>query len=183
MMAGLGRFWTVSNVLSLLRPLLAVWCASVIWTDGPVVWSLGLILAAAVTDILDGALARWTDSVTDWGKVLDPLCDKTAAGILGIILAAKGLLPVWFIGVIVLRDLMIAGGGAWLLKRSGDVQMSNQFGKVTAFVLMVTFIMGLLKADELVMDIFLWSSVLLMTVSLAIYMSRLFTSSRGNGAV
>ena len=182
-MPNLGRFWTVSNVLSLSRLPVAAGCMGVILADGPVVWSLGLILLAAATDWMDGAIARWTDTVTEWGKILDPLCDKVAAAGVGLVLTFKGLLPIWFMGLIVFRDVLLLTGGAWLQRRSGTIQMSNVLGKVTVFVLAVTFIMGLLRADPVVMDFFLWSCSLLVVGSLGIYFSRFVIAARADGTV
>lgn len=182
-MPDLGRFWTISNVLSLSRLPLAAGCAGVILADGPVAWSLCLILLAALTDWLDGAIARWSGTVTEWGKVLDPVCDKIAAASVGLILAITGLLPLWFIGLVVARDVLVVAGGIWLHQRSGTVQMSNTLGKVTVFVLAITFVMGLLRADAIVMDFFLWSSSGLIVLSLGIYWSRFIAAARTDGTV
>lgn len=182
-MPDLGRFWTVSNVLSLSRIPIAAGCAGVIALDGPVVWSLGLILLAAMTDWLDGTIARWSGTVTEWGKVLDPVCDKVAAAMVGLILAVKGLLPIWFVAVVVLRDVALLIGGAWLHKRSGTIHMSNILGKVTVCVLAATFIMGLLRADPMVMNFFLWSSSLLIAGSLGVYLLRFMAAARSDGSV
>ena len=171
-MPDLGRFWTVSNVLSLSRLPAAAGCMGVILADGPVAWSLGLILVAAVSDWLDGSIARWSGTVSEWGKVLDPLCDKIAAAGVGLILAIKGLLPVWFIVLVVARDVLLIGGGIWLHRRAGSVQMSNTLGKVTVVVLAITFVMGLLRADAVVMDVFLWTGSGLIVLSLGAYLLR-----------
>ena len=180
-MTDLGRFWTLSNVLSLSRLPLAAACMGVILVDGPEMWSLGLILLAAVTDWLDGTIARWSNTVTEWGKVLDPLCDKLAAAGVGLILAITGLLPLWFIGLVVSRDILLVLGGVWLHRRSGTVHMSNTLGKITVFMLAMTFIMGLLLADVAVMNFFLWSTSILIMLSLGIYLSRFFAAYRSNG--
>ncbi len=74
---------------------------------------------AAATDFLDGQIARRTHCVSKLGQLLDPVVDRTlmVAGVLGVFLA--GRVPLWIILLIVARDGLVLGGGAWLLfKRS-----------------------------------------------------------------
>ncbi|MDE2732659.1 MAG: CDP-alcohol phosphatidyltransferase family protein [Bacteroidota bacterium] len=182
-MPDLGRFWTVSNVLSLSRLPAAAGCMGVILAEGPVVWSLGLILLAAMTDWLDGAIARWSGTVTEWGKVLDPVCDKIAAAGVGLILAFKGLLPVWFIVLVVARDMLLIAGSVWLHRQVGSVHVSNTLGKVTVFAVAITFVMGLLRADAVVMDFFLWTGSGLIVLSLGTYILRFIAIARADGTV
>ncbi len=54
-------------------------------------YEIGLVLFAlsAFTDALDGALARTTNQVTDWGKMFDPLADKLLIGITAVVVVSK----------------------------------------------------------------------------------------------
>ena len=75
----MGRFWTAANVLSLTRGALAVPIALLVYRGGPVGPLVGLVAFAIATDFLDGKLARWSRTVSEWGKVLDATADKLAA--------------------------------------------------------------------------------------------------------
>ena len=64
------------NMLSMFRLVLIIPVTWLILQDGPLFWMMILILLAVATDYFDGRIARWSDSVSDWGKLLDPLADK-----------------------------------------------------------------------------------------------------------
>jgi CDP-diacylglycerol---glycerol-3-phosphate 3-phosphatidyltransferase len=87
---------------------------------------LGIFLVAALTDWLDGYLARKLDLVTDLGKFLDPLVDKLLVLIPLLILIDLHLVPAVGVCLILVRELTIAG---W---RVGQVQISgaNIWGKL-----------------------------------------------------
>jgi CDP-diacylglycerol---glycerol-3-phosphate 3-phosphatidyltransferase len=87
---------------------------------------VGVFLVAALTDWLDGYLARKLDLVTDLGKFLDPLVDKLLVLIPLIILIDLHLVPAIGVCLILMRELTIAG---W---RVGQTQISgaNIWGKL-----------------------------------------------------
>jgi CDP-diacylglycerol--glycerol-3-phosphate 3-phosphatidyltransferase len=96
---------TLPNALTALR---AVLVAPVIWlvAAGEPVIALGVFVAAAVTDVLDGALARRTGQATALGTFLDPLADKVlVVGTLGA-LAMLGAAPLWAVAVVGGRELV-----------------------------------------------------------------------------
>jgi cardiolipin synthase (CMP-forming) len=100
------RVLTIPNLLSLLR------LASVpvfIWlfvTDreeaGVVVYAVG-----AWTDFFDGYIARRTGSITQLGKLLDPLADRAFIVALAIALVATEAMSLWLAAVIVIRDVLV----------------------------------------------------------------------------
>ncbi len=168
-----GPYWTLANLLTISRVPLSGATTAVILMDGSVTWSLAFILAAGLTDLLDGQVARRTNTVSEWGKILDPAADKISAALLGIALVWKNLLPLWVLGAIILRDLLIVTGGVFLARHLGHVQMSNPPGKIAATAIGITFILALLKADQIVMDISIWATIGLLGLSLIIYAARL----------
>ena len=168
-----GPYWTFANLLSISRVPLSGAAAVVIFMDGPVIWSLTLILATGLTDLLDGQVARRTNTVSEWGKILDPAADKISAALLGVALVWKSLLPLWVLGAIILRDFLIVTGGVFLTRYLGHVQMSNLPGKIAATAIGITFILALLKADPIVMDIAIWATIGLLGLSFLIYAVRL----------
>lgn len=97
------------NALTLLRILLV----------GPLVWLLlhgdypstliGFAIAA-VTDAVDGLLAKRFGWTSELGKVLDPLADKLLLVAMFVTLSVLGLVPAWLAVLVVARDVVIAGG-------------------------------------------------------------------------
>jgi CDP-diacylglycerol--glycerol-3-phosphate 3-phosphatidyltransferase len=177
----LGRFWTVANALSLSRLVLVVPIAVLLWQDGPLGWLLGLTVAAIMTDWFDGRVARWTRTVSEWGKVIDPVADKFAAIMTVSVLTFRPVeptLPLWFFGVIVGRDLLILAGGAWIAKRSGTVLMSAWAGKAASLWLALTVLAVILKADQPVLDVCLWMATGLFVFSFGVYLVRYLNAIR-----
>jgi CDP-diacylglycerol--glycerol-3-phosphate 3-phosphatidyltransferase len=68
-----------------------------------------IFLAAAITDWLDGLIARRTRQITALGKLLDPLADKLLICAAFISLVQNGRIPAWMVVVIVCRELAITG--------------------------------------------------------------------------
>lgn len=168
----LGRFWTIANMLSMLRLVLVVPITYLILTDGPLTWLFGLILLALVTDWFDGRVARWSRTVSEWGKVLDPLADKVAGAAVVLALVVRGTLPLWFLSVIVARDVAIILGGVVLARRTGQVVMSAWMGKVAVTALALTVLAALLRADEPILTTCIWITTGLMVYSFVLYAAR-----------
>ncbi len=168
----LGRFWTAANLLSLTRLVLVVPITYLILINGPLLWIFGLVFLGAVTDFFDGRVARWSNTVSEWGKVLDPLADKVAGAMIVMALAVRGTLPLWFLALLVLRDVLIVVGGVIIARRLGQVTMSLYIGKVAVTALFATVLAGLLQADPPVMAICVWVTSALMVVSFVLYLRR-----------
>ena len=168
----LGRFWTIANVISMVRLILVVPITYLILVDGPLSWLFGLIFLALMTDWFDGRVARWSRTVSEWGKVLDPLADKVAGAAVVLALVVRGTLPLWFLGVLVGRDLVIVLGGVVLARRTGHVVMSAWMGKVAVTALAVTVLAALLRADEPVLMFCVWVTTILLLYSFLLYAIR-----------
>ncbi len=168
----LGKFWTVANVLSLSRAVLVIPITYLVAVDGSMAWIFGLVLLAVLTDFLDGTVARLSHTVSNWGKVLDPLADKFAAAAVTVALVIRGSLPGWFLGLILVRDAVIVLGGVLIARRTGQVVMSIWWGKVAVTALAVTVVAALLKADPPVLQFCIWTTAVLMLYAFAHYVIR-----------
>jgi cardiolipin synthase len=106
---------TVPNQITLLRlAFLPFFVISIIYDRYG--WALALLLAAGLTDLFDGLVARWLGQKTALGAYLDPVADKLLLSSSFVLLALKGKLE-WWLAILVLgRDLLIlAVSGAILL--------------------------------------------------------------------
>ena len=102
----------IANILTVLRIVLVpVFLVALFVGDGhETVWRLvafGVFVAAAVTDRVDGQLARKYGLVTDFGKMADPIADKALIGAALVGLSILGDLRWWVTGVIAARELGI----------------------------------------------------------------------------
>ncbi|WP_118827106.1 CDP-alcohol phosphatidyltransferase family protein [Salinibacter ruber] len=177
----LGRFWTAANALSLCRLALVVPITVFLWRDGPLGWLLGLVILVILTDWFDGRIARWTHSVSDWGKVIDPVADKFAAIMTVTALTFRPAdlhLPLWFFGLVVGRDVAILLGGMAIARRSGQIVMSAWAGKAASLWLALTILSVILRADPPVFRVCLWMATGLFVFSFLLYVVRYLQATR-----
>jgi cardiolipin synthase (CMP-forming) len=66
-----------------------------------------VFVAAAITDFFDGYIARHTGSVTELGKLLDPLSDRVLIVALAVALVAQAALPWWLAAAVIGRDVLV----------------------------------------------------------------------------
>lgn len=125
-----------------------------------------------VTDLLDGYLARKLNQVSELGKIIDPLADKIAVGFIAVFMFLKGLIPVWFIIIVILRDLLILIFGLFLKKKKKLVLMSNYPGKIAAFTIGLALVFSIFKNTELLS--FVSSLLYYVSTILIIYSSYLY---------
>jgi CDP-diacylglycerol--glycerol-3-phosphate 3-phosphatidyltransferase len=88
-----------------------------------------VFLAAALTDALDGWLARKRKSVSALGALLDPIADKALIAASLVLLASENALWAWMIGVLLVRDIAISGVRMVALEQGFSIEVSN-FGKL-----------------------------------------------------
>lgn len=174
----LGHFWTVANLFSLARLVMAFPLAWLIWKEGPLSWIVVLTLLAIASDFFDGVLARWSHTVSDWGKVLDPVADKVSGLLVVLALVARGSLPVWLLVVVLVRDVLIVLGWLVIGRRTGLVLMSQMPGKLAVVALALTVVMALLRADPPILNLFLMGTTGLLAYSFLHYAVRFFRLSR-----
>jgi phosphatidylglycerophosphate synthase len=129
-----GPFFTAANAISLARiPLAgaAVACLAL----GERTAAQVLLVAAFLTDALDGAVARATKSTSEWGRILDPMADKLVFAVIAVALAWMHLIPWWLAAAIVGRDLVVIIGGLRHIRDVGHIPEPNIAGKLSTLVL------------------------------------------------
>ncbi len=97
--------WVTPNHITIFR-FLTIPFVILLITIEQYAWGSVLFIISAFSDALDGALARTTDQITDWGKMFDPLADKLLIGTVAVILIPK-FLSVWLAVTIVTIELII----------------------------------------------------------------------------
>ncbi len=102
--------YNLPNALSLLRILLVPVLVVVLLTEfqDKEWYGLGLFLLAALTDFLDGFIARRQQQITRLGKLLDPAADKILTAAAFISLVELGVAPSWMVTVIVAREFAVS---------------------------------------------------------------------------
>ena len=113
--------WNPANALTVLRIVMVpAFVVALMWDHGESVGlrllALALFVVAALTDRVDGWLARRNNLVTDLGKLLDPIADKLLMGAALVCLSILGNLPWWVTVVILVRELGITVMRFFLLR-------------------------------------------------------------------
>jgi len=182
----MGRFWTVANGLSLSRLLLVVPITWLIYNGGPIGPMFGLIGLAIATDFFDGRVARWSHTVSEWGKVLDATADKIAAASVTIALltrSAEPNLPLWFVLLAITRDVILTVGGLLQTRRLGRFTTSLWSGKIAVSALALTVVAALVSAPAQVMEACVWATAAIMLYSVLEYTIRFRTIMRDGSSV
>ena len=96
---------------------------------------IAVVATAAVSDWVDGRLARGTGRVTAAGEVLDPVADKTFMLVVLVTLGVEGALPLWTVPVLLTRDIGVALGAGLLAARGRRVRMpARRAGKLVTWL-------------------------------------------------
>ena len=121
------------NILALIRLLLVPVVVWLIFQER-MITAMFVFLAACLTDLLDGYIARRYHLITQLGTFLDPMADKLMAVFVIIAFTAKGILPLAVTIVILAKALLTLMGGVRADKNNKAVLPSNLFGKIAAFI-------------------------------------------------
>jgi len=167
--------FTWSNFISFTRILVAVPVVYLHYTNGQQITPLitALVLYGIISDYLDGYVARLTNQVSEWGKILDPVADKICAFVLFFYAVYIGIIPLWFFIVEIARDAFIMGGSLYIQQLRGKVAMAVMSGKISVNVLglywlSVFFYPDAVAAHEMLMG----ASLALMFFSFFDYLHR-----------
>lgn len=128
--------YTWSNLISLSRIIAAAAIIYIHYTNGnlfttTIMW---LVIYGVISDYLDGLVARKTNSISEFGKLLDPIADKMAISALFVYTVYLGWIPLWFLIFSIVRDSLIMIGSRVIQKRHGKVAMSVMSGKISVNV-------------------------------------------------
>lgn len=131
-----------------------------------------LFIAASLTDMLDGKIARKYNLVTNFGKIMDPLADKILVYSAFCLMVEDGTVPAWMLIIILAREFAIAGMRT-VAASEGIVIAAGMSGKIKTVLQMIAVPLLLLTAAitdaqlhhyfGFAGQIFLWAS-LIMTV-------------------
>ncbi len=176
------NWWTISNMLSMSRVVLTIPIVYFLMQDGEAArwWALFFIVVAILTDSLDGIVARARNEITEEGKLLDPLADKIAVGVIALVLAIMEILPWWFVGIVLGRDVLIILAGIYIKTKYGVLFPSNKMGKWAVTVIAFTVFVILLPVEGLdtIVQIMMIASVIMLTLSTISYAKRFLEAGK-----
>ena len=136
------RIWTIPNFISVARLLgvpVFLWLVLGLRTATGDWWAVGLLIAAGISDWLDGKIARALNQQSRLGQMLDPAADRLYIAATVIALAVRTIIPWWLVAVLAARELLM-GVMLAILRRHGWAALQVSFvGKTATLCLLYAF--------------------------------------------
>lgn len=107
-----------------------------------------VFIIGALTDKLDGYLARKNNQITNFGKFLDPIADKILVISAMLILVEAGKLPAWIPIIIITREFAVSGYRLIAVEQNGKVIPANFWGKLKTVTQMIAIILAFIDINS-----------------------------------
>ena len=106
-----------------------------------------IFIIAAITDKLDGYIARSRNQITTFGKFLDPIADKIVVVAAMIMLVEFSHLPAWIPIIVIFREFIVSGYRLVAVGQNGNVIAANIWGKLKTVTQMIAIILAFLDPN------------------------------------
>ena len=138
------------------------------------IYILIIIFIAFLSDLLDGYVARKTKSISEFGKIIDPLADKILIALIVINLYFLNEIPAFYFWIVLTRDLFIFFGGIIVSQIIKKVLPSNLLGKLTVLSigLFITITLLQVNRSEIIYNLILLTSCSFCITSFIGYLIR-----------
>ena len=161
----------IPNILTVLRFFIIPFIIYYLVKD-EYIYAFIMLAFSGLTDVLDGFIARKFNLITNFGKLIDPLADKLTQIAVLCTLLFKGVIPVWIVVIVLLKEASMICGASFLYGR--DLVVSSRwYGKaatVLFYIAIATSLIIRLFSLNFSFDIFIYYLALIMTIfSLIMY--------------
>lgn len=132
----------IPNTLTIIRFIFIPFIIVALALDN---YLLALILftISSFTDVADGFIARKFNAISDFGKLMDPLADKLTQLTVILTLSIKGIVPIWIIFILFLKEIVMISGASFLYGK--DLVVSSKwYGKLTTVLIFAAVVSSLL---------------------------------------
>ena len=106
-----------------------------------------IFIIAAITDKLDGHIARSRNQITTFGKFLDPIADKIVVIAAMIMLVEFGHLPAWIPIIVIFREFIVSGYRLVAVQKEGNVIAASIWGKLKTVTQMIAIILAFIDTN------------------------------------
>ena len=161
----------IPNALTVLRFFIIPFIVYYLVKD-EYIFAFIMLLLSGLTDVLDGFIARKFNLVTNFGKLIDPLADKLTQISVLCTLLFKGIIPLWIVVIVLLKEASMVCGASFLYGR--DLVVSSKwYGKASTVLFYVAIAASLIIRQfslNYSFDIIIYYLALIMTIfSLVMY--------------
>jgi cardiolipin synthase len=164
------EIFTIPNILSFFRILL-IPIIVILYVREYRYAAVGLIVLSAVTDIVDGWIARSFGMISDFGKLLDPVADKLTQVFMFSCLVIRYPWAVYLVALLIIKELFQLVFSIIVFKRTDVMNSAKWFGKVNTAVIYASMILLFLLPDisEVIATIVLSICGITMLLSMFLY--------------
>lgn len=169
-------FKYIPNILTVLRFFLIPFAVYYLINDQFILAIIFLTLSG-LTDVLDGAIARKFNFITNFGKLIDPLADKiTQLSLLGT-LVLKNIIPLWILVIVLVKEAAMVAGASFLYGK--DLVVSSKwYGKASTVLFYLAIVLSMVFRDlqiQTSLDLIIYYIALAMTIfSLVMYFREFY---------
>lgn len=134
-------FKYIPNILTIIRFCLIPIIITML-VQGNYIGAIIVFSISGITDILDGAIARKFNFISDFGKLMDPLADKLTQLSMLFVLTIKHIIPFWIITIVAIKECLMVCGASFLYGKELVVS-SKWYGKVATVLFYVAIVTSL----------------------------------------
>ena len=165
----------IPNILTIIR---FIFIPLIVIALGLNEYLIALILftLSAITDVLDGIIARKYNVVSDFGKLMDPLADKCTQLSVLLTLTIKNVIPIWIIIILILKESIMIAGASFLYGKKLVVS-SKWYGKFTTVLIYLAVVSSCIvrKYNLFHFDLYLYGLAVIFAVfSLVMYFNYFY---------
>ena len=131
----------IPNALTIVRFILIPFIVYYILT-GQYIAGFVILTISGLTDILDGFIARKFNFITNFGKLIDPLADKSTQIAVLASLTFKGIVPLWILLIVFIKEMLMVSGASFLYGKKLVVS-SRWYGKLATVLFYVAIVCSL----------------------------------------
>ncbi len=161
------KYLNTANLISISRIFLTI-PTLLFFDSGNKNLGLFVLMVMIATDYADGIVSRKLNQVSDFGKALDPICDKIVLMGLFVYLVINSNFPIWYFISIFSRDLMLSYISLLIKRKKGVMPQPNFPGKMAVNLIALLVIAWFMEWEDVKVFAF-WSSVLFLLYSTAEY--------------
>lgn len=134
-------FKHVPNILTIIRFFL-VPIILLLLLNNNYILAFVFLTISGLTDILDGFIARKFNLITNFGKLMDPLADKFTQISILVVLAIQGIVPIWILIIVVIKEFLMISGASFLYGKEFVVS-SKWYGKLATVLFYIAIVCSL----------------------------------------
>lgn len=163
----------IPNMLTILRILLIPVYLYFFYSnlENNILFAGIVFIVAGISDVLDGYIARKYDMSTKLGVMLDPIADKLMTFTILISFTTKGIIPLWILVALGIKEIMMILGGATLyLFKGKQTVSSNKYGKIATLSFYAATLSIVFKLPEIFSTSLFFLTVLLNVIAFLNYL-------------